>query len=167
MIRLPDVCPDWSQLQWTESQLVRANSRNQPFDVVDAPQESGLYRMTWTHVANWGLANKEIAVKASVRVQNAGLDFNSMTPPIVMTIGRTTAIRKRVRQHFGSNQNNNRALMRFSLLRPDLGLDELLDVLFESVRIDWVRVESWVDRCLLEKAGVVAELPIFDLDAEH
>lgn len=123
--------------------------------------------MTWTNEAKWGLAKKEIAVKASVRVQAPILDFASISAPVTVTIGRTTAIRKRIRQHFGSNRNNNRALMKFRLLFPDLELDELLDVLFDSIRVEWVQVESWVDRCLLEKAGVVAELPIFDLDAEH
>lgn len=77
-IQLPNNCPNWTQLEWSESRLVRAASRNQPFDVVDAPQRPGLYKLTWTNADNWDLAKKEIAVKASVRVQAPVLNFASL-----------------------------------------------------------------------------------------
>jgi hypothetical protein len=67
----------------------------------------------------------------------------------------------------GMNPNNNRALMRLRHLLPNLDLDSLLDLVLRNIRIDWVAIDRWVDRCLLEKAGVVNEIPIFDLDAEH
>ena len=164
---LPSRCPDWAKLEWTVSQLLRTESSNQPLDIPDAPNAAGLYKMTWHGTEGWRTVRKEITVKATVRVQTPILDYSSLRPPLVLTVGRTTAIRKRIRQHFGTNPHNNRALVRFRQLLPDLQLDDLLGILIRNVRVEWVRIDSWVDRCILEKAGVVSELPIFDLDAEH
>ena len=167
MIDRPTECPCWQFLQWRTSELRRANSGNLPFDIPDAPNHPGLYRMIWHGVDDWKMLPKQMAVKASVKVQTPVLDYSSLTPPVVLTVGRTTRIRRRIRQHFGTNPNNNRALMRLRQLLPDLELARLLDMVLRNIRIDWVTVDQWVDRCLLEKSGVVNEMPIFDLDAEH
>lgn len=166
-IPIPAQCPSWDDLQWASSPIVRATSINQPFDIPQSPNTPGLYMMTWHGVDGWRQLPKQITVKATVKVQTPILDFASLTPPFVLTIGRTTAIRKRIRQHFGTNRNNNRALMRFRQLLPDLEIAALLDIVCSNVRIDWVCVDNWVHRCLLEKAGVCKTLPVFDLDAEH
>jgi hypothetical protein len=151
---IPAQCPSWDDLQWSSSPFVRAASINRPLDIPQSPNAPGLYMMTWLGVDGWRLLPKHITVKATVKVQTPILDFSSLNPPLVLTIGRTTAIRKRIRQHFGTNQNNNRALMRFRQLLPDLEISELLEIICNNVRIDWVCVDNWVHRCLLEKAGV-------------
>lgn len=166
-IQRPRECPSWQALKWNSSELHRATSGNQPLDIPHAPNLPGLYRMIWHGVDDWNLLPKQICVKASVNVQTPVLDYSSLTPPVVLTIGRTTKIRNRIRQHFGTNPNNNRVLMRLRLLLPDLDMDTLLDLVLRNIRIDWVAIDKWVDRCLLEKAGVVNEIPIFDLEAEH
>jgi hypothetical protein len=166
-IERPQECPSWQALQWSSAELRRTTSVNQPLDIPNAPYLPGLYRMIWHGLDDWQKLPKQISVKASVKVQNPVLSYSTITPPIVLTIGRTTSIRKRIRQHFGTNRNNNRALMRIRNLCPDLDLSSLLDLILKNVRIEWVTIDNWVDRCLLEKSGVISEIPIFDLDAEH
>jgi hypothetical protein len=154
-ILIPHQCPNWNDLRWESAPLERAASTSQPLDIPQSPKTAGVYKMTWHDIDCWKQLPKQITVKASVRVQTPVLDISSLDPPVVLTIGRTTSIRSRIRQHFGTNRNNNRALMRIRQLIPDLDIAE------------WVRIDKWVDRCLLEKSGVCITLPIFDLDAEH
>jgi hypothetical protein len=166
-ILIPHQCPNWNDLRWESAPLERAASTSQPLDIPQSPKTAGVYKMTWHDIDCWKQLPKQITVKASVRVQTPVLDISSLDPPVVLTIGRTTSIRSRIRQHFGTNRNNNRALMRIRQLIPDLDIAALLDIVCKNVKIEWVRIDNWVDRCLLEKSGVCITLPIFDLDAEH
>jgi len=137
-----------------------------PIAAATAPRVPGLYRMTWTG-ASWSQATNSLPVKASKRVADRQLDLHGMQPPILLTIGRSTNIHKRIRQHFGSNPNNNRVLYRLGLLFPALTAAPIRQLAVTDIRVDWVPIADWVQRCLLEKFGVATTTPILDIEAEH
>jgi hypothetical protein len=157
----------WASLNWSSGALVATNSRVKPLAIASAPRLPGIYRMTWLGAEDWVRLAKVIEVKASVKVMDARLDFSSRMPPVLMTVGRTTNIYERLRQHFSTNPHNNRVLSRLRKLLPELELMAILDLARNNLLVEWVAVPSWIERCLLENYGLVNDLPVLDLDAEH
>ncbi|HEV3383999.1 MAG TPA: hypothetical protein VG097_04250 [Gemmata sp.] len=168
MARLPyqETTAAWAALQWATGKLVSTNSRTKPLTVIEAPRVPGLYRMTWTGLDDWANIERTLVVKASVKVDDPKLDFSDRTPPVLLTIGRTTNIYNRLRQHFSTNRHSNRVLSRLRQLSA-LPLEDLLDLIRKNIKTEWVAVPGWIERCLLEKFGVVTEWPVLDLEAEH
>jgi hypothetical protein len=157
----------WSDLRWTSGRLVRTRSKTQPLAVAEAPHYAGLYRMTWLGVDSWRKVTTTLRVKASNKIGDPYICLSDLTPPIVLTIGRATDVRKRIRQHFGCNHRNNRMLTRLRQILPDLSSDETLSRAREDLVVEWVLVPCWRLRSLLEKYGAAVAAPVFDLDAEH
>jgi hypothetical protein len=124
--------------------------------------------MYWTDEDSWKTVRKSFSVKSTLKVEDRELEFKNLSPPVLLTIGKTTNLYERVRQHFGTNPNNNRIIRRLGhLLVPKPVYDDLIELVTRSLQFDWVEVASWVDRCLLEKYGCSIDRPILDLQAEH
>ena len=157
----------WAALKWERGQLDRTNSRLMPLGVMRSPRTPGIYRMTWTGTADWAKLDKHLLVKASKRIADRRLDFSDRTPPVLLTIGRSTNIHKRIRQHFGSNLHNNRMLSRLGQLLPAMTQEQIIELARVNLSIAWVVVADWIERCLLEKYGVGLDRPLLDLEAEH
>jgi hypothetical protein len=169
MAKLPEkpVAELWSTLTWTSAQLVRTKNKNLPLAIKEAPKQAGLYRMTWKGAEDWTLVLKTLHVKATLKVADRILEFAERVPPILLTLGKTTDIHGRIAQHFGTNPNNNRVISRLGQLLPKPAYDALLLLILNNIKVEWVVVENWVERCLLEKYGAATFLPILDLEAEH
>jgi hypothetical protein len=158
----------WSGLQWTRSDLVKTKTKNQPLAAKEAPSTPGLYRMTWIGTEGWDSVRKTMCVKSTLKVADRTLEFEELRPPVLLTIGKSTDIRERIGQHFGTNPNNNRVISGLGhLLLPKPVYEDLIEIVRCNIRVEWVEVASWVDRCLLEKYGCSVERPILDLEAEH
>ena len=159
----------WRVLEWRQGRLAETRSNANPVEVANAPASSGLYQMTWDGdgAQDWAMLNKTRPVSASVRVPDRQLDFSDRERPVLLTLGRTTNIYKRIRQHFGNNRHNSRVLSRLGQILPGLSGDEIRLLAIRNLRIEWVVVASWVERCLLEKYGAAIGRPILDIDAEH
>lgn len=157
----------WQALRWEKGALSETRAVNQPLHVEEAPQGPGLYRMIWKDSVSWKDARKERMAKATPLIGDARLDFSNLSPPISLTIGRSTNLYTRIRQHFGTNPNNNRLFTRLQELFPTLAPADLRRVAKTSIEVSWVSVEAWTERCVLELYGCATERPIFDIDAEH
>lgn len=158
----------WAMLSWTLSHFTVSSNKGQPLDIPEASATGGLYRMTWVGREEWPLiAAAKRQVAASAKVDGPQLQLGELTPPVWLTIGRTTGIRKRLRQHFGTNTNNNRMIQRLGNLLPGRNYSELCNLVVRNISVEWVEVPSWIERCLLEHYGLALLRPIFDLDAEH
>jgi hypothetical protein len=157
----------WDGLTWHAAKLKIAQSKNRPFIPEGTPAASGLYRITWINDQTWRGVSKTFTARGAKAIANLSVSFSNRSVPCVMTIGRTTNLRKRLRDHFGSNPNNNRFLTRLRQVMPGQPDGELRVLAAESVRVEWVAVTSWVERSLLEVFGKAIQVPIFDLDAEH
>lgn len=169
MAKLPTtpVATTWATLKWQRDVYERTNSITKPLAVRAAPAEAGLYRMTWTGITDWELLAKVLPVKASLQVPDRVIDFADRTPPVLLTIGRTTNIYNRLRQHFSTNRHSNRVLARFGLILPSLTQDDIRELARINLSVEWVPVACWAERCILEQYGLAIGLPLFDLDAEH
>jgi hypothetical protein len=106
-------------------------------------------------------------VKASSQVTNPVLSLEGVTPPVDLTIGRSCNVYRRLRQHFGTNANNNRVWARLRELATGITEEQLRKLVVEEVEVEWVEVASWVKRCILERYGCSIHRPVLDLDAEH
>ena len=161
------VAAAWAGLQWQSGVYERTASITKPLAVRAAPVVAGLYRMTWTGAADWSRLEKVLPVKASLKVPDRVLDFSDRTPPVLLTIGRTTNIHNRLRQHFGTNRHSNRVLARFGLILPSLAQDDIRELARTNLSVEWVSVACWAERCVLEQYGLAIGVPLFDIDAEH
>ena len=119
-VRLPSkpTADLWSDLKWSSGRLTETRNKNLPLEVKEAPKRPGLYRMTWDGETDWSLVLKSLLVKSSLRVADRQLEFDDLPPPVLLTIGKTTNIHKRLREHFGTNPNNNRVVKRLGDLIP-------------------------------------------------
>ena len=126
----------------------------------------GLYRMTWPHKNEWPQSAR-IRVEASPKILDPWLDLGDLRFPALLTIGRATNIRARLRQHFGTNHNNNRLTRKLMQLFKNTTHEELCATVVRNVEITWAVVPSWVDRALLENYGCAVFRPVLDLGAEH
>lgn len=167
MARLPDrdTMMLWSELCWHRDRLVETGSKTGPVCAEHAPSKAGLYRVTWT--GNWPSLPETYRAQATRRISDPTVALTDLRPPVRLSIGRTTDIRKRIRQHFGSNENNNRMLQRLRQICPSKCDEEIRKIAIENLSIEWVELPDWIERCLLESYGKANERPIFDLDAEH
>jgi hypothetical protein len=161
----------WEALRWTEARITRTGSQVQPLVVEGAPRAPGLYRMSWVG-PDWARLGRVREVQASSKVADPILDLSSMTAPVELTVGRSLNLYERLRQHFGTNSNNNRVWSRLRALFQDdpnqkHPEDQLRALVAANVQVQWVTVDSWVERCLLERYGCSVLRPVLDLDAEH
>ena len=162
-----DVAAAWIGLKWTAERLVQKPRKGEPLEVKNAPKAPGLYRITWDGVDDWVGLPEHVDVKASRRIADPRLSIQGLQPPVLLTIGRTTNLRKRIRQHFGSNDNSNRLFMRMARLLVHLPADEIRRVAMRNLLVEWTQVSHWSHRCLLERYGSAVCKPLFDIDAEH
>jgi hypothetical protein len=153
-----DVTNEWSALQWKQGSIKESDS---------LPSCAGLYRISWASASAWNGVRTKRLVKAAKSLGDQWLDFSDRKPPVVLTIGRTLNIKKRIGQHFGTNPHNNRVIRRMAEILPGRQRDELLRLAHEALEVEWVAVSNWVSRCRLEKYGCALDAPIFDLEAEH
>ena len=58
-------------------------------------------------------------------------------------------------------------ISRIGKLLPKPVYSELVELARLNLKVEWVQIDSWVDRCLLEKYGAAIAYPILDLEAEH
>jgi len=123
--------------------------------------------VTWEGVEDWSKLPRQVSVMASARISDAFISIERIQPPVLLTIGRTTEIHGRIREHLGTNSNNNRLFMRLKRLFSELPDDAVRVVAQRNLLVEWVPVASWSHRCLLERYGSVVCTPLFDLDAEH
>lgn len=157
----------WGELQWSTGPLEPTTRRNEPLHVANMPGEPGIYRMIWNDAQSWETVRKTIPVKATLRIADRELEFDQLRPPALLTIGKTTNLAKRVCQHFGTNQNNNRVISRLASVLPKPPYNELIDIARSSITVEWVVIPDWIDRCLLERYGCATARPILDMEAEH
>jgi hypothetical protein len=157
----------WSELAWHTDQLVKTNSEREPLCAKDAPAAAGLCRAKWTGA--WLDFASTFRAQASRKITDTTIDIAGLLPPVCLSIGRSTDIRRRIRQHFGTNANNNRKLRRLREIAPASWAcdDDIRKAAIENVRVEWAKVSSWIERSLLESYGKALERPVFDLDAEH
>ncbi len=162
-----DVATMWKGLGWTCGRLELKVRRGEPLEVVDAPKKPGLYQVTWDGVDDWKGLPAQITVMPSQKIADPYINIQQLQPPVLLTIGRTTNIYGRIRQHLGTNENSNRLFMRLKRMLSHLSDDELRQAAMRSLRVEWVKVPSWKHRCLLDRYGSVIRTPLFDIDAEH
>jgi hypothetical protein len=154
-------------LVWQTGRLEATNARGEPLCVRNAHRGPGLYRMTWREAETWARAQKERLARATPQIEDPRLNLEALLVPVTLTIGRSTNIYYRIRQHFGTNRNNNRVLLRLQELFPASPLDDVRDIARASLKIEWVPVASWVERCVLERYGCATQRAVLDIDAEH
>jgi len=158
----------WERLLWNTGHFSLVPSVRKAMDLPAAPASAGLYRMTWVGLEEWSvLSAGTLHVGASQKIEDPQLIMANLRPPVLLTIGRTTNIRERLRQHFSVNPNHNRVGKRLGSLLSDLDFAEVCTLAARNIVVDWVEIESWVARCLLEAYGKAVFKPILDLDAEH
>ncbi len=170
MTNLPtvDVATLWNSLEWVRGGLQRTRSVTCPLCVTEAPKAAGLYRVAWILDEGWERLSKVFHARATKRIVDPSVGFAALQPPIVLSIGRTTNIFSRIRQHFGNNRNSNRILSRLRQISPSEWTDEdVRGAAAKSLQVEWAVVPNWVERCLLESYGKAIQSPILDLDAEH
>lgn len=157
----------WKTLAWQSARLEPTNSRQEPLCVPGAHRGPGIYRMTWCEESTWADAQKQRLVNATAAIADPRLDLDSLSVPVILTIGRSTNVYVRIRQHFGANRNNNRIFTRIQELFPVLAPEETREIAQASIGIEWAPVASWAERSLLERFGCATERPVFDIDAER
>jgi len=162
-----DIPGTWKGLEWSSGRLVLKDRKCEPLEAERAPKEPGLYGITWDGVDDWKSLPPHITVKASRKIADPILSIQQLQPPVLLTIGRTTDLYGRIREHLGTNTNNNRLFMRLKLILPHLSDEEVRQAAMRSLLVEWVVVPNWRLRCLLERYGSVVCTPLFDIDAEH
>ena len=89
---------------------------------------------------------------------------------IVLSIGKTKTLRKRLGQHFGNNFRNNRLKTRciqfFGNTKgiENISLDNLDDY---EMYLEYIIIPDWWQRDLLESYGKAIHRCLFDLEIEH
>lgn len=162
-----DIAAMWFGLEWTSCRLVMKDRNGEPLEAERAPKKPGLYRITWDGLNDWSALPAQITVKASRKIADPHLDIRQLQPPVLLTIGRTTDVYGRIRQHLGRNENSNRVFMRLKRMLSLLNDEEIRQMAMRNLLVEWVAVASWSHRCLLERYGSVVCTPLFDIDAEH
>ena len=162
-----DIATMWKGLEWASGRLVLKRRKGEPLEAEHAPTKPGLYRMTWDGVDDWKGLAAHITVLASRKIADPRLNIQQLQPPVLLTIGRTTDIYGRIREHLGTNENNNRFFMRLKRMLPHLTDEGIRQAAVRSLLVEWVAVPNWSHRCLLERYGSVVCTPLFDIDAEH
>ncbi len=162
-----DIASLWNSLEWASGRLVLKARKGEPLEVSEAPKVAGLYRVTWDGLDDWNRLPSHIMVMASRRITDSRLSIQHLQPPVLLTIGRTTEIYGRIREHLGTNENNNRLFTRLKRLLANLRDDEIRHLAMRNLVVEWVAVPTWSHRCLLERYGSVVSMPLFDIDAEH
>jgi len=170
MANLPNVSVKvlWDQLSWGQTELCKTQSRNSPLEGEDLPRAAGLYKISWVDDSTWNQVEKSFHVQGAKCIEDVTIHFSERLTPCVLTIGKTTNLHERIRQHFGTNKNNNRMLKRLHLVMPGLTDEDIREICLKSLRVDYAEVSDWIERSLLESYGESSEVSIFDLvDAEH
>lgn len=162
-----EIAAMWAALEWISDRLVFKDRKGEPLEAEHAPKKPGLYRITWDGVDDWKGVPASITVMASRKITDPLLNIQQLDPPVVLTIGRTTDIYARIRQHFGINEKSNRLFMRLKRMLPLLTDGEIRQAAKRNLMVEWVAIPSWSHRCLLERYGSVVCTPLFDIDAEH
>jgi len=162
-----DIATMWKGLEWASGRLVLKRRKGEPLEAEHAPTKPGLYQMTWDGVDDWKGLPAHITVLASRKIADPRLNIQQLQPPVLLTIGRTTDIYGRIREHLGTNENNNRLFMRLKRMLPHLADEGIRQAAVRSLLVEWVAVPNWSHRCLLERYGSVVCTPLFDIDAEH
>jgi hypothetical protein len=160
-----DIAAIWEGLEWTSGRLVLKQRKGEPLEAEHAPKKPGLYRITWD--GDWKGLPAQITVMASRKIADPLLHIEQLQPPVLLTIGRTTDIYGRIRQHLGTNENSNRLFMRLKRMLSHLTDAEIRLAAMRNLLVQWVAVPMWSHRCLLERYGSAVCTPLLDIDAEH
>ncbi len=158
----------WNNLKWRVVSPQMTEGRIKPLAFPEAPTTAGLYRVTLIDQDWWkDRSGKILSVKATRRIDDAHLDSGLWRVPVLLTIGKTADLRTRLRQHFGSNDKNNRLLTRLRSLFSDLADDSIRRKSLEGLCIEIAECPDWRRRFLAEHYGSAACQPLFDFEAEH
>lgn len=162
----------WNALSWSKGSYTETRSKIHPLAATDgtgdrAPNVPGLYRVTWVGGKDWGLVEKHRAAKGSKKIADLEFCFSRSVLPCALTVGRTTDIAGRLKQHMGSNTHNNRLFQRLCEVLPDHAHDKIRALVVANVKVEWVEIDSWIERSLLESYAKATQRPLFDIDAEH
>ncbi len=157
----------WDELKWGSGRLVSVSRKVEPLEVPGIHPIPGLYRITWVGIEDWPLFPKMIRVEASPDIFDPVLKLEGVMPPALLTLGRAKDVYARIRQHFGTNENNNRLLKAMRKLFPDRHDDELRNLAQRNLLIEWAYVGDWLDRCRFEHYGCAMGVPLCDGYAEY
>jgi hypothetical protein len=160
----PPACELWENLSWRTVELSVRDRITSPVVFPLAPAEAGIYRVTLVDDSFWSSrVNEKISVRATRRVLDPELATSGWKAPVVLSIGKTTNLSKRLAQHLGNNPNNNRLLRRLRQLAP--GFDRETDLAL--LRFEVALVPDWRKRFLLEAYGTALHQSLLDFTAEH
>ena len=153
-----NVSKAWESLQWQ-------GLEKKDGATVLPPASPGLYRLVLKK-------NEKIKRFSQVRICNnsdAGLkgeNIFNVNDEIILSIGKTKSLRKRLGQHFGNNSCNNRLKNRciqfFGI--ENISLDNLGDY---EMYLQYIIITDWWKRDLLESYGKAIHSCLFDLEIEH
>lgn len=157
----------WHALEWHKIRIQAHTAKNRPIIAINCPKVAGLYSVSLTDGNWWQEAHNEIVIKASKTILDNVIEKRYWNIPVLLTIGRTTNLSKRIEQHFGRNSNNNRLLKRLQLLFRTYSDSQIRKKAITGLEIRVTTVQNWTERFLLEKYGCAVERPIIDFEAEH
>ncbi|HEV8716596.1 MAG TPA: GIY-YIG nuclease family protein [Candidatus Binatia bacterium] len=157
----------WNNLIWSTVQSAKAKGSNYPLEFMGAPNAAGLYRVSLINEDWWAQRTALIPVKASGRITDPHLNADLWQFPVLLTIGKTTNLKVRLRQHFGINDNNNRLLKRLLTLFPKLTAGEIRQRSLVGLHVEVVVCPDWRHRFLAEHYGAALCQPLFDFEVEH
>ncbi|HRJ09237.1 MAG TPA: hypothetical protein PK490_18365 [Prosthecobacter sp.] len=157
----------WNSLNWQTVDLVPHTASTKPIVALRCPQDAGLYRITLIDSKWWALASSDVPIKASKKIADGRLESAFWNVPVVLTIGRTTSLKGRLEQHFGTNDKNNRVMKRLSAAFPQLTENQIRESAVSGLLVEVCRIEDWTSRFLLERYGCSLLKPFLDFEAEH
>ena len=132
---------DWSQINELES----------------VPNKPGIYRLILK-------IERQIPDDYKVCSKDDATITGNLPAGIILSVGKTKTLRKRIKQHFGDNKYNNR-------LRKRLGNIGIKVKDFSSnndkVQLQYCVIDNWWKRDLLEAYGRAITCAFFDLEIEH
>jgi hypothetical protein len=165
--READLAAMWDALRWGSGSLVRVNREIDPLEAPRTHPIPGLYKMAWVGVDYWPSMPKVIGVEACDQIPDPRLLIEHLEPPVLLTIGRTTSVYDRIRQHFSTNDNCNRVFKRLYRWLPGRTNDDMWTLATANIMLEWAYVPSWIDRAQIEQYACARFAPLFDLEAEH
>lgn len=150
-----DVAQNWKALKWEK--VKRKNSKT-----VLPPDKPGVYRLILRKGKNIHFDTLVCGKSdAGLYCQNSVLEND-----LVLSIGKTKKLRSRLGQHFSNNKKSNRLKKRceqfFGL--QDVSLDNLAE---NNMYLEYVVIDDWWKRDLLESYGKAFFRCLFDLEIEH